>query len=202
MDDGLRQRGWSIHSSDNDHNTTSLQHQRPRADTDATCDTLTSTDKLHLLNNAFDATNEDGHVDGQRMATSTALRSDTSNSGDEGGGDDMLAMFGDEDDDSEEEGEEEEGKVEPPKKRLKTREADNEFGVLNEDSDDSSSSSSSSDEDDDDTSNINSSKEDDNTKSAAATTETARPHIELTQLQQSQLDNAKNKLSKWGSKII
>ena len=66
MDDGLRQRGWSIHSSDNDHSN-SLQQQRPRADTDITCethDTLTSTDKIHLLNNAFnDTTNEDGNVD-------------------------------------------------------------------------------------------------------------------------------------------
>ena len=151
-----------------------------------------------------DATNEDGNVD-QRVTTSTVHRNDTSNSGDEGGGDDMLAMFGDEDDDSEEEGEEDEGKVEPSKKRLKTREADNEFGVLNEDSDDSSSSSSSSDEDDDDTSNINSSKEDDNTKSTATTEtarQTARPHIELTQLQQSQLDNAKNKLSKWAARLF
>ena len=65
MDDGLRQRGWSIHSSDND-NTNSLQQQRPRADTDLTCDThdtLTSTDKIHLLNNAFDdATSEGDHA--------------------------------------------------------------------------------------------------------------------------------------------
>ena len=204
MDDGLRQRGWSIHSSDNDHSN-SLQQQRPRADTDITCethDTLTSTDKIHLLNNAFnDTTNEDGNVD-QRVTTSTDHRSNTPNSSDEGGGDDMLAMFGDDEEESEEEGEDEEGKAEPPKKRLETSE-DNEFGVLNDDSDDSSSSSSSSDEEDDDISkNINtSSKEDDNTKSTA-TAETARPHIELTQLQQSQLDNAKNKLSKWAARLF
>eukprot|EP00579_Thalassiosira_antarctica_P000022 CAMPEP_0201866260 /NCGR_PEP_ID=MMETSP0902-20130614/900_1 /ASSEMBLY_ACC=CAM_ASM_000551 /TAXON_ID=420261 /ORGANISM="Thalassiosira antarctica, Strain CCMP982" /LENGTH=434 /DNA_ID=CAMNT_0048391191 /DNA_START=63 /DNA_END=1368 /DNA_ORIENTATION=- len=49
MDESLRQRGWSIHSSDG--------QQRPRADSQMTCDTeqsMSQEEKIHLLNSAFE----------------------------------------------------------------------------------------------------------------------------------------------------
>ena len=220
MDKGLRQRGWSIHSSDGDQHQ---QHQqRPRADTDMTCDTLdtqpsmSDAEKLHLLNNAFE---DDGDNDnnGGGDVIMPPPRDDTYNDinknrsmsdsvDDDGEGNDMLAMFGDEDED-EDEGSADADKKEPPTKRRKTGDDEevavggNEFDVLNDDDDDDSDSDDSSSGDDSDDASNNSG--DNNSKlSSKATTATQRPHVELTQKQQEQLDNAKNKLSKWAARLF
>lgn len=164
------------------------QQQRPRADT---CDTMNTepsmseADKLHLLNSAFDGVDNSGDVTVPRSA-SVAANQSMSDSGDEGGEKDYLGMF-------EEGGGPRDGKKsdvaggkkgeEPPKKRRKTGK-DEAVSAGNDRGGDSSDGSSSDDESD--------------VKSKTQ----KRPHVQLTQKQQEQLDLAKNKLSKWAARLF
>jgi len=147
--DSLRQRGWSVHSTDDDEAQHQQQHhydhQRPRADSQMTCDTepsLSEAEKLHLLNSAFD----DAHHDGDAAAA---------------------------------------GDLPPMKRRkMNKNEADNQDGKNESDHD----------EEDEDI--LISSENNTNTST------NQRPHVTLTPKQQEQLDNAKNKLSKWAARLF
>ena len=210
MDQSLRQRGWSIHSSEDhvSHSTSQENHQRPRADSHMTCDTepsLSEAEKLHLLNSAFE--DEEG-VDTTADAAAryknnkSAIKANESHSGDEEGGEDHLDMFGG----GEQSDENDEGgggalttllllaksPKEPPKKRRKTGTGES----VAADNDNNSKSDGS---DDSDSSDDNESEADDGDKK---TKTQKRPHIKLTQKQQEQLDLAKNKLSKWAARLF
>uniref|UniRef100_A0A7S0GD51 Uncharacterized protein n=1 Tax=Proboscia inermis TaxID=420281 RepID=A0A7S0GD51_9STRA len=114
----------------------------------------------------------------------------------DGDGGYYLAMFGGEeesDDGNDKDGTPTKLGEQPPKKRRKTgkdetADTDNEFGVLNVDSgDDFSSASSLSDDNDDEEGGIAHKK---------------KPHVNLTQKQQKELDFTKKKLSKWAARLF
>ena len=202
-EESLRQRGWSIHSSDSDNHHNSQQQQRPRADTDMTDNTLTSTEKLHLLNNAFN--DGDDKDDGEVVVKSPPRDKE----GKDRGGDDMIAMFGVEGEDSAKNNsnnDNKKGADEPPTKRRKIMgekgvaiAIGNEFGILNDNdsSDDDGDDSSSSDDESASVSN-----NEDGKLSSTTKQQQQKPHVELTQKQQEQLNMAKNKLSKWAARLF
>lgn len=149
--DRLRQRGWSVHSTDDEAQQQHYDYdpQRPRADSQMTCDTepsLSEAEKLHLLNSAFDDAHRD-HGDGDRDHAAVAK-----------------------------------GDLLPPTKRQKLEEgADVQLDDDNDDGDES----------------------DPNSENGSSTSHSdSRPTIQLTPKQQEQLDNAKNKLSKWAARLF
>ncbi|KAL3816297.1 hypothetical protein ACHAXA_008105 [Cyclostephanos tholiformis] len=206
MDRSLRQRGWSIYSSD-DHDSSGAQQQRPRADTCDTEPSMSDAEKAHFLNSAFEGTDE-GLDDGDVVvamplplalnAGADSKNQDMSQSIDEGGGEGrarLSELVGKNEGDG---GENRNGRGSdgptnnypggPPKKRHKTEEdtiaATNNGIVRNDGSDDDSSSSGF-----------------DSNAGYKQNTQT-KPHIQLTQKQQDQLDLAKNKLSKWAARLF
>ncbi|KAL9180099.1 hypothetical protein ACHAXT_008069 [Thalassiosira profunda] len=179
MDHNLRQRGWSVHSSDDHASHPSSADHRPRADSHLTCDTepsLSEAEKLHLLDSAFEGVG--GSADHEEHAPAADK--------------DQLDMFGGEDESDEGEAREDVefgdpiagNDLEPPKKRRKTGEV-----MPVDDSCDAGSSSS------DGESDVG-----DGEGEKAKTKK--RPHIALTQKQQQQLDFAKGKLSKWAARLF
>lgn len=205
-EESLRQRGWSIHSSDNDDHHNNQQQQRPRADTDMTDNTLTSTEKKLLLDNAFN--DGDDKDDGEVVVKSPPRDKE----GKGRGGDDMIAMFGEEGEDSAKNNSNNDNKKsasdEPPTKRRKimgeegvTIAIGNEFGILNDndssgdDGDDSSSS-------DDESASVSNKEDGKLSSTTLQQQQQQRPHVELTQKQQEQLNMAKNKLSKWAARLF
>lgn len=193
MDQSLRQRGWSIHSSD-DHDSRS--QQRPRADSQMTCDTdpMSDAEKLHLLNSAFKDVGDS--VDAGEVAVrnnSNGVNRTMSSSVDEEGGD-LLAMLEEGGEGGNSNGYEEKSstsdkdkELEPPKKRRKTGE--DEAIALDDVSGGNSSGRGSS------------SSEDESDNDEKLRTQ-KRPHIQLTSKQQEQLDLAKNNLSKWAARLF
>ncbi|KAL7548636.1 hypothetical protein ACHAWF_011905 [Thalassiosira exigua] len=188
MDQSLRQRGWSIHSSD-DHDSRS--QQRPRADSQLTCETepsISDAEKMHLLNSAFEGSGdgaEDGHVAIGQNGSTSASADDKA--------EDYLAMSGP-GDESGSGGNEKGGnngsinkKIEPPKKRRKTGQVG--VTVARNGSEGGSSGDSS---------------ESSESESEAGAKPNGRksPHVHLTPKQQEQLDLAKNKLSKWAARLF
>ncbi|KAL3776966.1 hypothetical protein ACHAW5_001498 [Stephanodiscus triporus] len=206
MDQSLRQRGWSIYSSD-DHDSSGVQQQRPRADTCDTEPSMSEAEKVHFLNSAFEG-NGDGADDGEAVvamplprtlnAGAGAKNRSMSESIDEGGEEeeDCLLMFGGEDEggggsdinDRRSDGPTINHPGGPPEKRRKKGE-DSAFASpngngRNDGSDDDAASS-----------------EDDSDAGDKPKTQ-KRPYVQLTPKQQDQLDLAKNKLSKWAARLF
>ena len=180
MDNSLRERGWSVQSSDDGE-------RRPRAEShlsEMTDPSMTNEEKAQLLDDAFKATN--GHDSHHHLPVMTIDQHK-----------DEMDMFGHGSSD-EEEGEE----LPPPTKRLKVEASDR--GVTTETDCVNGSScvvgnsskanrSSSSDEDEIDDVEVDAEEEVPNAK---------RPHVELSANQRHQLNFAKNNLSKWAARLF
>ena len=206
MDRSLRQRGWSLYSSD-EHDSSVAQQQRPRADTCDTEPSMSDAEKAHLLNSAFEG-NDDGLGDGDMVATTplplalnegakpkTRIVSKSIDDGWEEGEECLSMLVGKDEGDggNDSNGRGRDGSTKyypagPPNKRRKTGEDSIAVTANGNDRNDGS---------DDDTS----SSGDDSDAGDKPTTHT-RPHIQLTQKQQDQLDLAKNKLSKWAARLF
>jgi cellular nucleic acid-binding protein len=205
MDQSLRQRGWSIYSSD-DHDSSGAQQQRPRADTCDTEPSMSEAEKVHLLNSAFEGS--DGADDGDVVVAMplpltlnagvdamNRLMSDSIDEGEEEE-EDCLLVFGGENEggggsDSDVRGSDAPPQNEPggpPNKRHKTGEGNAVATVYGNGRNDGSEDDVSSSEDDCD--------------AGDKLKKQTRPHVQLTQKQQDQLDHAKNKLSKWAARLF
>ena len=150
--DRLRQRGWSVHSTDDEvQQQQHYEHQRPRADSQMTCDTepsLSEAEKLHLLNSAFDDAQHDDSPAAADFPTAKRRKMKDSVEADEQGGKKDIEENNDDIDDGDN--------------------VDLSVPISSEN----------------------------------GTNTGHRPHVPLTPKQQEQLDNAKNKLSKWAARLF